>query len=1232
MRRLIAAIIALALPTFASAEPLQTVAEKSDYKATSKAADVIAFCEAIAKRGPIAKLDYFGTSHEGRKLPLLVVANPPVANAEEAKKAGKLVVLAFANIHAGEVDGKEALLALARDFTDKKDHPLLKDLVILLVPNLNADGNEKIDPKNRTEQNGPADGVGTRANAQGLDLNRDFVKLESPEIRALVKLVNEWDPAVLIDCHTTNGSKHRYALTYDGPRYPSTDTDIARWSTGALFPAVAKKMKAATGFDIAPYGNFNRDRTKWETYPASPRYGIQYFALRGKVGLLSESYSYASYKDRVIASRAFVTACLEVVAAQKKELAKITAPTEQKRVALNSTTVAFPERMDILGFEEVEKDGKRVATDKPKTYALEFVGRVQPQGLVELPEAYLVPANAVAAVQTLQRHGITVEELREDIELGTDVFPVTSLDVREAGFPQKYKNFTVVGGWESAGRGLVPAGTVVVKTGQPLGLLAAYLLEPRAEDGLTTWGTFADAVAQGKPHPVRRLPKLTPMALGDVRPLPESGPSGQPITEAVLRGHGGALTFGFAGSPLTTGAWIDGEHFLQVKEGKLLKVEARTGKGEPFTDPAKIKQSLAVIKELDPKVADKLSKDTTFRTNPARTAFLFDIGEDIGLAHFDGTPAVRLTKSGGKIEYASFAPDGKRVAFVRGANLFAVDVEKREEKQLTTDGGGDIFNAKGDWVYEEEIFNRNGKAYWWSPDGKQLAFLRFDDTPVKKFNLVDLKVTQGRLDSYAYPKPGDPNPLVKIGVVPADGGKPTYLDMGDYKPENTLVARVGWVAGSGTVFAYVQNRTQTWLDFVTWTATSAKPKVLFRETTKAWVDDPGEPHWLADGSFLFPSERTGWKHLYHYTADGKQLAQVTKGDWEVRSVLRVDEKDKTVYFAGAYTNPLGTDLCRVKFGGELEVLTEKGKVHRVSLAPHGPLYIDRFSDPMTPTRANVCELDKGTVRKLDTNPVFERERFKFGKYERVKITLKDGFVLEGAVTYPANFDPMKKYPVWLFTYAGPHSPTLRDEWGGGRIMEQTLASSGIIAFRVDPRSASGKGAQSAWACYKQLGVQELKDLEEAVAWLAKNPYVDATKVGISGHSYGGFMAAYALTHSKTFSAGIAGAPVTDWKLYDTIYTERYMLTPQENPEGYEKSSCVTAAKNLTGKLLLIHGMMDDNVHMQNTVQFADALQKANKDFEMMLYPQSRHGIGARDGYGAHYQKLQLEFIRRTMLK
>ena len=242
--------------------------------------------------------------------------------------------------------------------------------------------------------------------------------------------------------------------------------------------------------------------------------------------------------------------------------------------------------------------------------------------------------------------------------------------------------------------------------------------------------------------------------------------------------------------------------------------------------------------------------------------------------------------------------------------------------------------------------------------------------------------------------------------------------------------------------------------------------------------------------------------------------------------------------------------------------------------------------------------------------------------------MPDGFEIEGAVLLPRHFDPQKKYPVWFMTYAGPHAPTVSDSWRrmGGSAFDHLLANMGIVVFRCDPRSASNRGVKSTWSAYKQLGVQELKDIEAAIGWLSKRPYIDAKRIGMSGHSYGGFMTAYAMTHSKLFKAGIAGAPVTDWKNYDSIYTERYMDTPQNNPEGYRKTSVVAAARNLHGKLLILHGAIDDNVHFQNTLQLVLALQRANKDFEMMVYPTSRHGI-----FGAHYRKLFVDFIKKEML-
>jgi dipeptidyl aminopeptidase/acylaminoacyl peptidase len=290
--------------------------------------------------------------------------------------------------------------------------------------------------------------------------------------------------------------------------------------------------------------------------------------------------------------------------------------------------------------------------------------------------------------------------------------------------------------------------------------------------------------------------------------------------------------------------------------------------------------------------------------------------------------------------------------------------------------------------------------------------------------------------------------------------------------------------------------------------------------------------------------------------------------------------------------------------------------------------VDTWSTIGSPPRVALRDGHDGSVvRVLDTNPVRDLGRYALGRTELVKIKARDGFELEGSVTWPPDFDPAagKKYPVWFNTYGGPHAPTISDSWGGGRVWDQVLAASGIVVFHCDPRSASGKGAVSAWTCYKQLGVPELQDIEDAIKWVGEQPWADASRVGMNGHSYGGFMTSFALTHSKVFSAGMAGAPVTDWRDYDSIYTERYMLTPADNPDGYKATSVVGAAKSLHGRLLLLHGLIDDNVHFENTSRLVRALQDARKQFELMVYPDSRHGIGGRQ-----YQRLMYDFIVRTM--
>ncbi len=1230
-------VLLLGLTGLASAQAdspaLLTVAEKSLWRATARHAEVVDFCERLAKSSPVVRLSELGTSFEGRKLPLLILADPPVASAAEAARSNKLVVLAIANIHAGEVDGKEALLMLARELATAKERPLLKELVIVFAPIFNADGNEKMSKTNRPGQVGPEEGMGIRANGQGLDLNRDFVKLESPEVQALVRFFNQWQPSVFVDCHTTNGSRHRYTITYEGPRCPAGEEALIAGVREELLPEVGRRLEKRSGYQSFFYGNFSSDRKRWQTVPATPRYGIHYFGLRHGIGILSESYSYAAYRDRILATRAFVHSILDCAAENQDKIRKWVREAKrsqgngakgQDRVALQHKAAPLPQPVTILGFIEEEKDGRRVATDKPRDYQLQYWGGTEPTLFVQKPHAYLFPPTYAKVIENLQRHGLEVDELREDLELDVEVYRVQQIRRTSQPF-QKHPLVTVQTTSRAESR-RVPARTILVRTAQALGTLAAYLLEPQSEDGLCTWNFFDAGLAEGKDYPVLRLPAQVPITLGRVRPLPEERTSNKLLTYDAVYGSGSPPNL--SGSPVSVQSWLDdGEHFLQVKDGRLHKVHALTGRAQPFSDPAKLTQGLSSLPTIDPATAQALSRSPELRMNPTRTAALVEHEHDLYHGDLDGTKPVRLTKTPGREELVSFSPNGQFVAFVREQNLYVVDIATQTERALTTNGASLVSNGKADWVYFEEVFNRDWRAYWWSPDSRHLAFLRFDDHPVHKFTVLDQIPIRQRVEETPYPKAGDPNPKVKLGLVAVAGGPVRWVDLRDYSETSALIIRAGWTPDGRHAYFYVQDRAQTWLDFCTVPAEGGEPKRLFRETTKAWVDDPGEPTYLKDGSFLLASERTGWKHFYHFEATGKLKGPVTSGPWEARQLHLVDEQTGWVYFSGTRDSAIASNLYRVRLDGSgLQRLTTAPGDHRVRVSPKGNFFIDTWSNHLTPTKVMLQHTNGTPARTLDTNPVYALEEYRLGAYELVQIKTPDGFVLEGSVLKPPHFDPQRRYPVWFKTYAGPHAPIIHDSWAGGQVADQVLATMGFLVFRSDPRSASGKGAASTWTAYRQLGVQELKDIESAIGWLTQFPYVDATRIGMSGGSYGGFMTSFAMTHSKLFAAGVATAPVTDWRNYDTIYTERYMNTPQENPEGYEATSVVKAASKLHGKLLLVHGIMDDNVHVQNTVQLIQELQRADKDFEVMVYPRARHGVS-----GKHYQRLVIDFMRRHLL-
>jgi hypothetical protein len=494
----------LASRAIAADKPLTTVAESSDYRATSRQADVLAFCEELAKQSPLVRRGRLAVSGEGRELPLLFLSDPPVATAEEARRSGKLVVFVIANIHAGEVDGKEGLLMLARDLVSAKESPLLKNLVLAFCPNFNPDGNEVIARSHRVDQAGPEQGVGVRANAAGYDLNRDFIKLETPEVQGLVRFLNEWDPAIFMDLHTTNGSYHRYTLTYDGPRHPATPAALIETVRDRLLPDAGQRLKKATGMDSFFYGNFEAGHTIWETYPSEPRYGVQYVGLRDRISILSESYSYASFRDRVRASYGFVRACLEYASDHRAAIQDLLKPAPpEKSVAIRTKAVPLGGTWKILGFADEKPGGARHMPTEPKEYTVQFFGKNEPRLSVTRPAAYLVPPSYAKAVDALRRHGVTLEELSKETEVEAEAYRIDK--VSRSSSPFQKHNLVTVDASVHTGRQRVPAGTVVVRTEQKLGTLAVILLEPQCEDGLTTWNFFDAGLAEGKDFPVLRV-------------------------------------------------------------------------------------------------------------------------------------------------------------------------------------------------------------------------------------------------------------------------------------------------------------------------------------------------------------------------------------------------------------------------------------------------------------------------------------------------------------------------------------------------------------------------------------------------------------------------------------------------------------------------------------------------------------------------------------------------------
>ena len=692
----------------------------------------------------------------------------------------------------------------------------------------------------------------------------------------------------------------------------------------------------------------------------------------------------------------------------------------------------------------------------------------------------------------------------------------------------------------------------------------------------------------------------------------------------------------FNGAPATNLRWIDDSSYLQTRRvgGRVewLVVDAVSGQTSPLFDPSRMEAAIAAMPDVSPEAAAARSWANDLVLNPSRTGALVTLRDDLYLYDFVANAAARLTATPGLEEEATFSPNGRYVGFVRDHDLYVVAVDTRTEVALTVDGSPELLNGILDWLYQEEIYGRGRfRGYWWSPDSTRVAFLQLDERGVPEYTVIDDVPRQPTLEVTRYPKAGDPNPRVKLGIAGVAGGTTRWADLGDYSDSEFLIVDVEWVPDATGVAYQVQDREQTWLDLNLVDASSGQSQRLFRETTPAWVNVNGSPVWLKDGSFLWFSERSGFKHLYRYRADGTLLGSVTDGRWAVRTLYGVDEARGVLYLSAGVQRHVDTHIYRIGLDGTgLTPVSRSEGTHRANFDPSFSRYIDVWNDVTTPTQVRLHDADGTDVRVIDANPVPSLASYGLSTPEFVEVTARDGFVMDAMMIKPPDFDPARRYPVYQLTYAGPGTSLVRNRWGGSTYMyHQLLASQGVIVWVLDNRSAGGKSAEAQWPVYLALGESELRDLEDGVAWLARQPYVDVSRLALHGWSYGGFMTAYALTHSTSWAAGIVGAPVTDWRNYDTVYTERYMKTPQNNPAGYRLAAPRLTVAGLQGRMLLIHGGIDDNVHLQNSEQFAYALQQADKPFEMMIYPRQRHGV-TDPRSNAHLRRLMFDFIMRSV--
>jgi len=606
------------------------------------------------------------------------------------------------------------------------------------------------------------------------------------------------------------------------------------------------------------------------------------------------------------------------------------------------------------------------------------------------------------------------------------------------------------------------------------------------------------------------------------------------------------------------------------------------------------------------------NRESIYRRSSMAIVYAYDI---------DSKKTIKVDEE--KVLHATYSPDGSKVAFVKKNNLFYKDLISGNTTQVTKDGEwNNIINGNCDWVYEEEFeFTR---AFQWSKNGTYLAYYKFNESKVPQFEMTMYEGLYPETYNYKYPKAGDANSTIEIHVYQLQTGKDVLADIGTEK--DIYIPRIKWTQDDTKLAIAWMNRLQNHLKWMVADANSGSTTIIYDEQNKYYVEVNDDLQFLADGKhFITTNETDGYRHIYLYGMDGKLKTQLTKGKWEITEILGVDEKKKMVYFTAAYTSALDRQLFSVDFSGKkMKQLSQGSGTHRISMNADYSYYVDNYSTLTTPAVISIYDINGKLVKQLKDNAKLKAKmgEYALGTPEFIKVPNSKGDTLNGWMLKPKDFDANKKYPVLFCNYGGPGSQQVADRWGAVSFWHQLLAQKGYIIVSIDNTGTGFRGEEFKKKTYLQLGKLEIEDQIDAAKYLGTMAYIDKARIGHWGWSYGGFMSSLAISKgADAFSFAIAVAPVTNWRYYDNIYTERYMRTPQENKQGYDDNAPMNFTKKIKGKFLIIHGTADDNVHFQNSVMMVENMIQNNVDFESAYYPNKNHGISGGNTSFHIYSKM-----------